>query len=55
MGWYCDGVEASRSRSGRRPAFAKAELTGDAKSGELTEWQGVGLIHLLDMVRSISF
>ena len=38
---YCGGVEA-RHRSGRRPAVAETEMTGDAKSDELTEWQRVG-------------
>ena len=51
---YCGGVEA-RYSSGRRPAVGEAEMTGDAESDELTEWQGVGWIYLLDVARSISF
>ena len=38
-GDICDGVEA-RPRPGRRPAVA--EMTGDADSDELTEWQKIG-------------
>ena len=37
---YCDGVEA-RPRFGRRSAVAETEMTGDAESHELTEWQVV--------------
>ena len=51
---YCGGVEA-RYTSARRPAVAKAEMTGDVESDELTERQGVGWIYLLDVARSISF
>lgn len=54
VAWYCDGVEV-RPRSGRRPVVAKAEMTGDANSDELTEWQRVGWIYWLDMARSISY
>ena len=39
----------SRGGSGRRPA------PGETESGELTEWQEVGLIYRLDVARSISF
>lgn len=41
------------SRSGRRPAVAEAEMTDNAESDVLTEWQGVGWIYLLDMTRFI--
>ena len=41
---YCGGVEA-RPRSGRRSAVAETEMTGDAESHELTEWQGVGWVY----------
>lgn len=43
-----DGVEA-RPRPGRMPAVVEAEVTGDSKSDELTEWHGLGWIHRLDM------
>ena len=43
-GDVCDGVEA-RPRSSRRSAVAKTEMTGDAESHELTEWQVVGGIY----------
>ena len=45
----------ARPRSDRRPAVTEAEMTGDAESDELIEWQGVGWIYLLDMARSTSF
>ncbi len=41
---YCGGVEAW-SRPGGRPTVVKAEMTGDAESDELTEWQEVGWIY----------
>ena len=41
---YCDGVEA-RPRPGRRSAVAETEMTGDAESHELTEWQVVDWIY----------
>ena len=41
---YCGGVEGG-PRSGRRSAVAESEMTGDAESHELTEWQGVGWIY----------
>lgn len=42
---YCGGVEAM-PRSGGRPAVAETEMTSDAVSDELTEWQeGVGWIY----------
>ena len=53
-GDVCGGVEA-RYTSGRKPAVAEAEMTADAESDELTEWQGVGWIYLLAVARSISF
>lgn len=37
-------VEA-RIRFGRRPAVAKAEVTGDAESDDLMEWEEVGWIY----------
>ena len=40
----CGGVEA-KLRSGRRPAVADTEMTGDAESDELTEWQEVGWVY----------
>ena len=49
---YCDRVE-TRPRSGRGPAVA--ELTGDAKSDKLTEWQRVSWIYGLDIARIIFF
>ncbi len=46
---YCGGVQA-RSRSGRRSVVSEAEMTGDAKSHELTKWQeSVGL----DLARGV--
>lgn len=41
----------ARSTSGRRSVVAEAEMTGDAENEELTEWQGVGKIYLLDVAR----
>ena len=46
-------MEASYT-SGWRPAVTEAEMTGDAESDELTEWEGVGWIYLLDVARRIS-
>lgn len=51
---YCDRVEA-RPRSGRRPSVAEAEMAGNVKIEELTDWQEVGWTYLLDMARSSSF
>lgn len=38
----CDGVKA-RPRLGRKTAVAEVEMTGDAESDELMEWQEVCL------------
>lgn len=41
---YCDGLEAG-PRSVRRSAVAESEMTGEAESHKLTEWQGVDWIY----------
>ena len=45
----------ARPRPGRKSVVAEAEMTGDAESDELMEWQEVGWIYRLDVARSISF
>ena len=49
------GTVVGWSRPGWRAAVVETEITGDAESEELTEWQEVGWINWLDVARNISF